>query len=243
MTDGEPSELFPTREPAVRPPVSPHAGHRERLRDRALNGGLKALPDYELLELLLFRSLPRQDTKAIAKALLARFGSLGAVLSASPVELTSVKGIGESAALDIALAHEAAQRLGREPVARRPVISSWTALLAYVRTALQHEGREQFRVLFLDNRNQLILDETLNRGTTDHAPVYPREVVRRALELSATAIILVHNHPSGDPTPSAADVEITRQVVEAGKALKIAVHDHLIVGRDGVTSLKAKGLM
>ncbi len=244
MSDGEePSELFEVRTPPPRAPVSPHAGHRERLRDRALNGGLKALPDYELLELLLFRSLPRQDTKAIAKALLARFGTLGAVLTATPVELMSVKGIGESAALDIALAHEAAQRLGREPVAKRPVISSWTALLAYVRTALQHEGREQFRVLFLDNKNQLILDETLNRGTVDHAPVYPREVVRRALELSATAIILVHNHPSGDPTPSAADVDITRQTVEAARVLKIAVHDHLIVGRHGVTSLKAQGLM
>ncbi len=241
--DEAPPGLFEAQGRPPRPPPSPHAGHRERLRERALNGGLRALPDYELLELLLFRSLPRQDTKALAKALLARFGSLGAVLSATPDQLTAVKGIGESAALDIALAHEAAQRLGREPVAKRPVISSWTALLAYARTALQHETREQFRVLFLDTKNQLILDEVMNHGTVDHAPVYPREVVRRALELSAASVILIHNHPSGDPTPSGADVEITRQTVEAAKALKIAVHDHLIVGRSGVTSLKAQGLM
>lgn len=223
--------------------VSPHAGHRERLRDRALEGGLKALPDYELLELLLFRSMPRKDTKAIAKALIARFGSLPAVLSAAPQELMGVRQVGEAAALDIKLAHEAAQRMSREVIGKRPIISSWTALLAYARTALQHESREQFRVLFLDSKNQLILDETMNYGTVDHAPVYPREVVRRALELSAVSVILIHNHPSGDPTPSGADIEITRKTVEAAKVLNIAVHDHLIVGRNGVTSFKEKGLM
>lgn len=228
---------------SARPAPSPHAGHRDRLRERALNGGLKALPDYELLEMLLFRSLPRRDTKAVAKALIARFGSFAAVLSASPDELTGVKHVGEAAALDIKLAHEAAQRLSREVVGKRPIVSSWSALLAYVRTALQHESREQFRVLFLDSKNQLILDETLNFGTVDHAPVYPREVVRRAIELSAASVILVHNHPSGDPTPSGADIEITRQTVAAAKALNIQVHDHVIVGRHGVTSFKEKGLM
>ena len=225
------------------PEPAPHyVGHRERLRERALAGGLAALPDYELLELYLFRSVPRGDVKPLAKQLLARFGSLGAVLGATAEELKAVKGVGEALALDLKLLHEAALRAARENVARRPVISSWSALLAYVKTALAHEAREQFRVLFLDKKNQLIADEVMNRGTVDHAPVYPREVMRRALELSASAVILVHNHPSGDPTPSAADIDMTRQVVEAGRPLRIAVHDHLIAARDGVASLKALGL-
>jgi DNA repair protein RadC len=219
-----------------------HLGHRERLRDRALAGGLHALPDYELLEVYLFRTFQRGDVKPLAKALIARFGSLSGVLSASIEELRTVSGVGEAAALDLKLVHELAQRIGREPVKKRTVISSWSALLAYVRVALQHEPREQFRVLFLDKKNQLIADETMNRGTVDHAPVYPREVMRRALELSASAVILVHNHPSGDPTPSQADIDMTRQVVEAGRPLKITVHDHLVVGRDGVASFKALGL-
>jgi DNA repair protein RadC len=222
----------------------PHyAGHRERLRERALAGGLSALPDYEVLELHLFRSIPRGDVKPLAKQLLARFGSLGAVLGATPDELKTVKGVGDALALDLKLLHEAGLRAARETVARRAVISSWSALLAYVKTALAHEAREQFRVLFLDKKNQLIADETMNRGTVDHAPVYPREVMRRALELSASAVILVHNHPSGDPTPSAADVDMTRQVIDAGRPLRIAVHDHLVVGRDGVASFKALGLI
>lgn len=225
------------------PKPRPHyAGHRERLRERALAGGLAALPDYELLELFLFRSVPRGDVKPLAKQLLARFGSLSAVLGATPEELTTVKGVGEALALDLKLLHEASVRAAREQVAKRPVISSWSALLAYVKTALAHEAREQFRVLFLDKKNQLIADEVMNRGTVDHAPVYPREVMRRALELSASAVILVHNHPSGDPTPSSADVDMTRQIVEAGRSLRIAVHDHLIAARDGVASLKALGL-
>jgi DNA repair protein RadC len=223
--------------------TAPHfAGHRERLRDRAVAGGLAALPDYELLELFLSRSIPKKDVKPLAKQLLARFGSLSGVLGAAPEELKTVKGVGEAVALDLKLLHEAALRMGREQVGRRPVISSWSALLAYVKTALAHEAREQFRVLFLDKKNQLIADEVMGRGTVDHAPVYPREVMRRALELSASAVILVHNHPSGDPTPSAADVDMTRQVVDAGRSLRIAVHDHLVVGRDGVASLKALGL-
>ena len=222
----------------------PHAhGHRERLRERALEGGLGALPDYELLELYLFRSIPQKDVKALAKDLLARFGSLPAVASASVAELTQLKGIGPSVALDLKLVHEVMQRAGRAAVARRPVISSWAALLDYVRTAIQHEPREQFRVLFLDKKNQLIRDEVMNHGTVDHAPVYPREVVRRALELSASAVILVHNHPSGDPSPSAADITVTKEVLAAARTLGIAVHDHLIVGRHGVESLKNRGLI
>ena len=224
--------------------AAPHyAGHRERLRERAQAGGLTALPDYEVLELYLFRSARMGDVKPKAKALLARFGSLGAVLSASLPELMSVAGIGEVAALDLKLVHEMALRMGREPAARRTVISSWSALLSYVRVALQHEAREQVRVLYLDRKNQLIADEVTNHGTVDHAPVYPREIVRRALELSASSLILVHNHPSGDPTPSKADVEITQAVVAAGKPLGVSVHDHLVVGREGVVSFKAKGLM
>ncbi|MFN3858621.1 MAG: RadC family protein [Caulobacter sp.] len=224
-------------------PPSPNAGHRERLRDRARKGGLGALPDYELLELFLFRSIPQGDVKPRAKALLARFGSLSAVLGASIEELCAVKGVGPAVALDLAALQEATVRVHRDPVARRTVISSWSALLAYVKVALAHEPREQFRVLFLDKKNQLIADEVQNRGTVDHAPVYPREVMRRALELSASNLILVHNHPSGDPTPSHADIDMTRQIVEAGRTLRIGVHDHLVVGREGVASFKSLGLM
>jgi DNA repair protein RadC len=229
-----------------------HAGHRERLRERARSGGLSALPDYELLELFLFRSIPQRDVKPLAKALLARFGSLGGVLAAEAEALKGVVAadsrgralkIGPETALDLKLLHEAALRMGRESVKTRPVISSWSALLSYVRVALAHEPREQFRVLFLDKKNQLILDETMNQGTVDHAPVYPREIMRRALELSSSAVILVHNHPSGDPTPSPADIDMTKRVVEAGRPLNVAVHDHLVVGRDGVASFKTLGLM
>ena len=229
-----------------------HAGHRERLRERARGGGLTHLPDYELLELFLFRSQPQGDVKPIAKALLARFGSLSAVLAASIEDLMTVraedskgrmKGVGAETALDLAALHEVSRRVAREPAVKRTVISSWTALVAYVRVALQHEPREQFRVLYLDKKNQLILDEILNRGTVDHAPVYPREVVRRALEVSASAIILVHNHPSGDPTPSRADIQMTKQIVEAARSLSVEVHDHLIVGREGVSSFRQLGLM
>lgn len=229
-----------------------HAGHRERLRERARAGGLSALPDYELLELFLFRSIPQRDVKPLAKAVLGRFGSLEAALSADEAQLRAVvaadsKGralkIGPETALDLKLLHEAALRMGREQVKTRTVISSWSALLSYVRVALAHETREQFRVLFLDRKNQLILDEVMNHGTVDHAPVYPREIMRRALELSSSAVIMVHNHPSGDPTPSSADVEMTKQVIAAGRSLNVTVHDHLVVGRDGVASFKSLGLI
>ena len=194
------------------PASKPHyAGHRERLRERAGAGGLAALPDYEVLELLLFRSIPRGDVKPLAKQLIARFGSLGAVLGADAEALKTVRGVGEALALDLRLVQEAALRAAREQASRRTVISSWSALLAYVKTALAHEPREQVRVLFLDKRQALLADEVMGHGTVDHAPVYPREVVRRALELSASALILVHNHPSGDPTPSQADIEITHK--------------------------------
>ncbi|MGH7023603.1 MAG: RadC family protein [Caulobacteraceae bacterium] len=222
--------------------VPPHAGHRQRLRTRAAVS-LAALPDYELIELILARSLPRGDVKPIAKALMARFGSLAGVFGAGLEELKSVKSVGAATALDLKLVQEAATRMSRVEAAKRPVISSWSALLAYVRQAMAHEARERFRVLFLDKKNQLIADEVMGEGTVDHAPVYPREVVRRALEVGASAVILAHNHPSGDPTPSSADIDMTRQVIEAARALRISVHDHLVVGRDGVASFKALGLM
>lgn len=194
-------------QPPEQPPKSKphHAGHRERLRERARTAGIHHLPDYELLELFLFRSQPQGDVKPVAKALLTRFGSLAAVLAASVEDLVTVKaedsrgrakGVGAETALDLAALHEVSRRVAKEEANRRTVISSWTALLAYVRLSLQHEPREQFRVLYLDKKNQLILDEIQNRGTVDHAPVYPREVVRRALELSASAMIIVHNHPT-----------------------------------------------
>ena len=240
-------------QPPEKPRAKPHhAGHRERLRDRARSAGLHHLPDYELLELFLFRSQPQGDVKPIAKALLTRFGSLAAVLAASVEDLVTVraedsrgrsKGVGAETALDLAALHEVSRRVTLEEPEKRTVISAWSALLSYVRLSLQHEPREQFRVLYLDKKNQLILDEIQNRGTVDHAPVYPREVVRRALELSASAMIIVHNHPSGDPTPSRADIDMTKQVVEAARSLSLQVHDHLIVGREGVASFKQLGLM
>jgi DNA repair protein RadC len=234
-------DLWADAIPASAP--SPHGGHRERLRERAVKGGLGALPDYELLELYLFRSIPMRDVKPLAKALLARFGALAGVLAATPAELGTVKGVGATVALDIKLLHEAAVRVALQPVLKRTVISSWSALLTYIRAALAHEAREQFRVLFLDKKNGMVADEVMNYGTVDHAVVYPREVARRSLELSASAVILVHNHPSGDPTPSSADIDMTRQVIEALRPLRIAVHDHLVVGREGVASFKALGLL
>ncbi len=217
-------------------------GHRDRLRARARSAGFAALPDYELLELYLFRTIARGDVKPRAKALLARFGSLAAVLGAPERELLACPGIGEATAFDLKTAQEVAVRVARDAITRRTVISSWSALLSYVRVSLAHERREQFRVIFLDRKNQLIADEMLGQGTIDHAPVYPREIMRRALELSASALILVHNHPSGDPTPSQADIAMTREVSEAGRPLRVSVHDHLVVGRDGVASFKALGL-
>ena len=226
------------------PDDKPHQhGHRERLRERVVQGGLGPLPDYELLELYLQRSVPRQDVKERAKGLLKRFGSLQGVLAAPFPELQQVRGIGEAVALDLKLVHELARRAGREAIEKRPVISSWSALLDYVRTAIGHEPREQVRVLYLDTKNQLILDEETSRGTVNHAPLYPREVVRRALELSASSLILVHNHPSGDPSPSAADIAVTKEVTAAARTLGVSVHDHIIVGRHGVESLKGRGLM
>ncbi|WAJ30730.1 RadC family protein [Antarcticirhabdus aurantiaca] len=214
------------------------SGHRERLRERFRQAGAVALADYELLELHLFRSIPRRDVKPIAKALIARFGSLAEVLNAPPERLAEVAGVKDAVALDLAVTAALNQRAMRAAVRKREVLSSWAAVMDYIRAAMAYEPREQFRILFLDKKNALIADEVQQTGTVDHTPVYPREVVRRALELSATAVVLVHNHPSGDPTPSRADIEMPRLVAESAKPLGITVHDHIIIGRDGHASLK-----
>lgn len=223
--------------------VPHYHGHRDRLRARFREAGADALPDYELLELVLFRSIPRQDVKPLAKALIARFGSFAEVLGASEARLRAVEGVGEATILDLRIVQAAGQRLARGSVMKRPVLSSWSAVLDYCRAAMAFEETEQFRILFLDKKNAVIADEVQQTGTVDHTPVYPREVVKRALELAATAIILVHNHPSGDPTPSRADVQMTKQIVDAAAPLGIVVHDHVIIGRDGHASLKGLRLM
>jgi DNA repair protein RadC len=222
----------------------PHyLGHRERLRGRFREAGADALSDYELLELLLFRALPRRDVKPLAKMLLEKFGSFAEVIAAPEARLAEVKGLGDAGVTELKIVQAAASRLLRGAVKKRPVLSSWSTVLDYCRSAQAFADREQFRVLFLDKRNQLIADELQQTGTVDHTPVYPREVVKRALELSATAIVLVHNHPSGDPTPSRADVAMTQQIVAVASPLGIAVHDHIIVGRDGHASLKGLKLI
>lgn len=216
-------------------------GHRERLRTRFVSGGAAPLPDYELLELILFRSLPRRDVKPIAKRLIARFGSFAEVLTAPAERLLEIKGIGETTAMDLQIVAAAGQRMIKGDIAKRQILSSWTSVIEYCRAAMAFAEREEFRILFLDKRNQLIADEVQQRGTVDHTPVYPREIVRRALELSATALILVHNHPSGDPTPSQADIRMTIDIIAIAKPLGINVHDHVIVGRNGHASLKGQG--
>jgi DNA repair protein RadC len=220
-----------------------HDGHRGRLRDRFVSAGAGSLSDHELLELVLFAPLPRRDTKAIAKALLARFGSLDGVLGADVGDLISVAGMGETTAVHLKALHATTQRIGRDAVMNKPILSSWSAVLSYCRTAMADLPREQFRVLYLDKKNRLIGDEVISDGTVDQTPVYPREVVRLALARHASSMILVHNHPSGDPTPSRADIELTREIMQAARALDISVHDHLIIARGATTSLKAQGLM
>jgi DNA repair protein RadC len=223
---------------------APHYhGHRERLRGRLRDAGPDALADYELLELILFRALPRRDVKPLAKALLERFGSFGEAISAAPQLLKEVDGMGQAAIAELKIVQAAANRLARGEVKKRPVLSSWSSVLGYCRTSMAFAEREQFRILFLDKRNQLIADEMQQEGTVDHTPVYPREVVKRALELSATAIVLVHNHPSGDPTPSRADVQMTKAIMEVARPLGIEVHDHIIVGKEGHASLKGLKLI
>ncbi len=217
-------------------------GHRQRLKNRFLRVGHLALEEYELLELILFRSIPQRDVKLLAKALIARFGSVPEVLGAPVARLLEVPGLGKATATDLKIVEAAGLALAKGAVSKRTVLSSWSAVIDYCRAAMAFSDRESFRILFLDKRNNLIADEVQQTGTVDHTPVYPREVVKRALELSASAVILVHNHPSGDPTPSQADIRMTREIADAAKPLGVVVHDHIIVGRQGHASLKGLGL-
>ncbi|MEQ8965635.1 MAG: DNA repair protein RadC [Azospirillaceae bacterium] len=222
---------------------SHYRGHRRRLRARFREAGPKALADYEVLELLLFAAIPRRDVKPLAKQLIDRFGSLGAVLAADPRRLERDGGLTEPVAVHLSAVAEASRRMLREKAAEKPVIGGWHQLLDYLTVAMKYETAEQVRLLFLDRKNRLIADEVAQRGTVDHAPIYPREVAKRALELSASALVLVHNHPSGDPTPSRADVDMTRDLVKALGVVGITVHDHVIIARRGYTSFKTEGLL
>ncbi len=217
--------------------------HRKRLRQRFTEGGAEAMPDYELLELVLFRAIPRRDVKPLARRLLDTFGDFNRVVSASPERLRQVDGAGEAVVQELKIVEAACHRLARSRVMRRPVISSWDQVLDYCHTAMAHRETEQFRVLYLDRKNVLIADEQQARGTVDHVPVYPREVVKRALELNASALILVHNHPSGDPTPSDADVTMTNRIRDAAEALGLVLHDHLIVGKSCELSFRSAGYL
>ncbi|WP_033922918.1 RadC family protein [Sphingomonas sp. 37zxx] len=219
------------------------AGHRARLRQRLLGHGGEALLDHELIEYLLALAIPRRDTKPLAKALLREFGGIGGLLTADPAALARVAGMGDTSAAAIKIAHAAAIRLVQAQVADRPLLNNWQALLDYLRADMAHHSIERVRVLHLNTRNMLIRDELMSEGSIDEAAVYVREVIRRAIDLGSAALILVHNHPSGDPTPSRADIELTRTIADAGKRLNIAVHDHIIIGTNGHASLRSLGLI
>ena len=224
--------------------AKPHySGHRQRLRERFVNHGDDILADYELLELLLFRTIARADTKPLAKALLNRFGSFAAVLGAEPHLLKEVAGCGEAVAQDIKLLNACARRSGKSEIMKKDILDSWSKVIAYCMTSMAYENREQFRILFLDKKNRLIADEVQQIGTVDHTPVYPREVIKRALELSSTALILFHNHPSGDANPSRADIDMTKLIISIASPLNIAVHDHIIIGKAGHVSMRGLGLI
>lgn len=229
--------------PAPDPAPSGTDGHRGRMRARLLAAGPDALADHEMLEMVLFLALPRRDTKPLARALLARFGSFAGAIAAPPTELAGIDGLAEAGVAALKLVQAAALRLARAEVIDRPVLANWDRLVSYLTASLARERIEQFRVLFLDNRNRLLTDEAQGHGTVNHTPVYPREVVKRALELHATALILVHNHPSGDPTPSAADLEMTRDVRQAAETLGIVLHDHVIIGNGTWLSFRREGLL
>lgn len=224
---------------------APHggAGHRDRLRQRLLHGGPNGLADYELLEFLLFAAFRQGDTKPLAKALIAHFGSFAAVLNADPAALQQVKGMGESGAAVLKSVSLAARRMARGQVEDRPLLGSWQSLLDYLTVDMAHLAHERVRILYLNAQNRLILDHLAGEGSVDEAAIHPREVIRKAFDIGATALILVHNHPSGNPEPSRADIAVTAQIAEAGRLLGVTVHDHVIVGRSGHVSLRAKGLI
>lgn len=223
--------------------VAPHYhGHRQRLRERFRKAGAAALQDYELIELLLFAAIPRRDVKPLAKAVIERFGSYAGALSASREELAAIDGLGDAAIDTLLAVREAAVRLARTEISDKPILGRWEKLMEYLTADMARAKQEHFRLLFLDRKNRLIHDEIHQKGTVDRAPVYPREVAKRCLELNASAVILVHNHPSGDTQPSRADIDVTREIDKALKAIGVAVHDHVVVGRDGHTSFKSMGL-
>ena len=224
-------------------PTDHQQGHRQRLKARFLEAGVSSLADYELLELLLFQAIPRQDVKPIAKQLLTAFGSFAGVINADLNELKKIKGVGESSYIIFQTIKAATQKFSQQQVLNKPILGSWKELLDYCRTLLAHEKVENFHLLFLDRKNRLIADETHQRGTIDRTPAYPREIVKRALELGASALILVHNHPSGDPTPSKADIDLTEAILQAAEALDIKIHDHLIISKTGHTSFKSLGML
>jgi DNA repair protein RadC len=236
---GEPADLFD----APKLPASSTEGHRARLRQRLVTSGPESVADHELLELVLFLALPRRDTKPIARALLTRFGSFANAITAPVPDIAAVDGMGEAAAASLKIVQAAALRLVRAEIMSKPVLTNWDALMGYLNASMARDPVEKFSVLFLDNRNRLLADEVLSRGTVNHTPVYPREVVKRALELHASALILAHNHPSGDPSPSADDIAMTRQIVDAARALSITVHDHVVVGNGQWRSFRRDGLM
>ena len=237
------SEQPPAGAGELKEEAAHYLGHRQRLRDRFMESGAGALADYELLELVLFRAIPRRDVKPLAKALIKRFGSFAETAAARPERLREIEGLGEAAIVEIKLAEAVATRLARGKIEARQTLSSFIDVLDYCRTAMAYADREEFRVLFLDKRNALIADEVQGVGTIDHTPVYPREIIRRALELGASALILAHNHPSGDPTPSAADIRMTKDIVAIAEPFGITVHDHLIVGKHGQTSFRGQKLI
>jgi DNA repair protein RadC len=220
-----------------------YAGHRARLRERLLEQGGDSLQDYELIEYLLALAIPRRDTKPLAKALLREFGSLGGLLTADPKELARVPGMGDTSAAAIKIVHAAAIRMAQVELKDRPVLANWQALIDYLRADMAHHKIERIRILHLNTRNELIRDEVVSQGSIDEAALHVREVIKRAIDLGSAAIILVHNHPTGDPSPSRADIELTRNVIDAGKRLGIAVHDHIVIGTQGHASLRAMGLM
>ncbi len=220
-----------------------YIGHRQRLKNKFIERGADSLADYEILELYLFRTLPRRDIKPLAKILIEEYGNLSAIISTPYEKLIKTKGIGERTALDLKILQATSLRSSQSALLKKPILASWSALLNYCKSAMQHEAREQFRCLFLDKKNCLIKDEIMSIGTVDHTAVYPREIARKALEYHATAFIMVHNHPSGDVTPSRPDIIMTKKIVEASKALNIIVHDHLIIGKESVASFKTLGLL